>query len=186
MATKLKFADIRKPLPFTMNSNTSVWIYLKHILDKDYTIDFDVYLPSKKKNLQRKLCWKIEQKQELILSMLKGINIPPISVIQYTDDYKNRDKKIFKIIDGKQRLSSMLSFLKGEFYIVWDDNTYFFENLDDDAKRAIECFCVVGNVAYEYPDAMISDDDKIRWFELINFAGTPQDVKHLNNLKSQL
>jgi hypothetical protein len=42
---------------------------------------------------------------------------------------------------------------------------------------------VTADVAYEYHDALISDEWKIAWFEMINFAGTPQDIEHLNNLK---
>jgi hypothetical protein len=43
---------------------------------------------------------------------------------------------------------------------------------------------VTADVAYSYPDVPITDDQKIAWFEMINFAGTPQDIEHLNNLKA--
>ncbi len=43
---------------------------------------------------------------------------------------------------------------------------------------------IKANVGYEYSDKLISDDDKIAWFEAINFTGTPQDAEHLRSLKS--
>jgi len=178
MKRPLLINDFRKQLPFKIDKNTSIVIYLKHFLEWDkYKIDWDVYLPSKGKNLQRPFVWTLPQKQELIISMLKGIVIPSISVIHQDDE------NIFKIIDGKQRLSSMLAFLKGEFPIIWEDEEYYYEDLGETAKREIRLYTVRGDLAYEDKKNMISDEDKIAWFEMINFSGTPQDIEHLKGLK---
>lgn len=187
--SKLKLSDVRKTLPFNVVTSTSVFVYLKDALPGNkygYKIDFDVYLPSKQKNLQRPLVWTLEQKQELILSVLKGIKIPDISVIIYQDDSRlsTERERVYKIVDGKQRLSTMIDFAQSKFPIVWEGKEYFLNDLDDWGQRAILFFVPKGNIAYEYKDSMISDDDKIAWFEMINFAGTPQDFEHLKNLKS--
>lgn len=186
--SKLKLNDVRKRLPFKVTENTSVWVYLKDALPGNkygYEVDFDVYLPSKGKNLQRPLVWTLEQKQELILSVLKGINIPSISVIIYQDDIgPKKGPRVYKVIDGKQRLTALLDFAQSKFPIIWDDKEYFIGDLDEWAEKEILYFVPKGNIAYEYPDAMISDDDKISWFEMINFAGTPQDAEHFKFLKS--
>lgn len=42
------------------------------------------------------------------------------------------------------------------------------------------------DITYEYPDALISDEDKIKWFHMINWAGTPQDKKHIDKLLNKL
>lgn len=55
-----------------------------------YKLDFDVYLPTKGKNLQRPFCWTLAQKRELILSMIKGIDIQAFSIIISTDEDKTR------------------------------------------------------------------------------------------------
>jgi len=186
----LKLTDIQKKIDFTIQRGTTMH-YLCQLEKGAYgiEIDFDVYLPTKKKNLQRPLVWKLYQKQELILSVLKGIQLPPIQFILFTDDTdktKSASEKtqVYKIIDGKQRLSTLFSFVRGEFPIIWEGKEYFINDLDEWAKRAVTHLTLPSDRVYEYPDAMLTDDQKIAWFEMINFAGTPQDIKHLENLKS--
>lgn len=181
----LNLKDIRFKPKFNINHGTSLFSIsdiLKH--PEDYIIDYDVFLPTKNKNLQRPFCWTLLQKQELILSRLKGIELPVIVIIQSRDDYSQTMTRTYKIIDGKQRLSTLISYVKGEFPIIWNNEKYFYNDLSQDAKFEIQHYWIKADVGYEYPDALISDDDKIAWFEMINFAGTPQDIEHLNNLKS--
>lgn len=188
----LRLSDIRTKLNFSKNNGLSVFA-ISDILKypEDYKIDFDVYLPTKAKNLQRPLVWSLLQKQELILSILKDISIPALAIIQHTknDSNKRRDRT-YEIIDGKQRLSSLISFAKGEFPINFKGQDYYIKDLEPDANRTITNYWVKADVAYSYTyddgslEAFITDDEKIAWFEMINFAGTPQDIEHLNNLKS--
>lgn len=174
----LQLSDIRKKFLFHINYGLSAFRIFDIIGDKtlDYELDFDVYLPTKGMNLQRAFVWNLFQKQQLILSMLKGIQIPLMTFINY-------EHKIFKVIDGKQRLNAMITFCKNEFPIKYNGNEYYFKDLDSWAKREIEYVFIKADVGYEYKEKLISDDIKIQWFEMINFAGTPQDIKHLNNLK---
>jgi hypothetical protein len=194
MKTTLKLSDIRKEFKFNLQKN----MWNGHLRDwKDYAykygqkLDFDVYLPSKGKNLQRDFCWTIEQKRELINSIIKGIDIQVFSIIIS----ENEDKSVvYKVIDGKQRLSTMIDFINDKFSIILCGQEYFYSELPNDdikhedirnsIKYTIDNFYIHFNQTYEYWDDLISDDDKISWFEQINFAGTPQDIEHLNNLKS--
>ena len=179
----MNLSDIRKILPFRISKNLSdtfiTYRIIKH--EHDYTIDYDVYLPSIGKNLQRPFCWSLQQKRELILSIIKGIDIRKITVIVYAENTLN-DKQTYKIIDGKQRLSTLLSFFKNEFTIELFGLEYYFNDLPADIKYVIEIYDMIYDCAYEYKDNMISDKDKIEWFKLINFAGTPQEIEHLNSL----
>lgn len=175
----LKFTDIRKKLPFRMNLGLSA-CRIGDILEEKYeqSFDFDVYLPSKGLNLQRPFCWSLFQNQQLILSLLKGINIPLMAFVHY-------EHKVFKVIDGKQRLNAWITFCKGNFPIIWNEQEYFFKDLDSYAQdELLWRTWVKADVAYEYANEMISDDNKIAWFELINFSGTTQDEEHLNKLKN--
>ena len=163
MKPLLTLKDVRPQLPFNINYGMGD-ISIKHILDPnwDITIDWDVYLPTKKMNLQRPFVWNLQQKQELIFSIFKGIQLPPISVIQYRNDNK---KLIYKIIDGKQRLSTIISFVKNEFPITWNQHQYFFDDLDHSIKGEFLYHGTIrSNIGYEYDDQLISDDDKIKWF----------------------
>jgi hypothetical protein len=143
----------------------------KGVLSKKF--DFDVYLPSRKMNLQRPLVWSIEQKRALIESVLVRRSIPPISVIQTIDD-------TYQVIDGKQRLSAFIEYIQGGF----DFCGYFCDDLPVDYLGQIKrhFICAYRLCEYEEP---ISDDHKVEWFKWINFAGTAQDSEHLKRLTSK-
>lgn len=145
-----------------------------------YILDTDVYLETRKMNLQRPLVWTLDQKRELIYSVLKGIYIPPITAVNHSMD-DTHNNRVLKIIDGKQRLTSLLSFYKGEFSILFEEKEYFFNDLADQAKREIND-CLRFDIAYSYHNAPISDEELITWFHMINFSGTPQDKAHMDNL----
>ena len=182
----LTLDHIRRVIDFKISDTVSMH-YLCRIIDGKYNIvlDFDVYLPTKGKNLQRPLVWTLFQKQQLIMSVLKGIKLPPIMYIEYRNDLDPNDQTVtYKIIDGKQRLSTLISFYQGEFPIEYEGTEYFISDLDEWAARAISHITLDSKRVYEYPDAQLTDDQKIAWFEMINFAGTPQDIEHLNNLKA--
>lgn len=60
---------------------------------------------------QRDSVWSTEKQSFLIDSILKNIPIPPIFLHLKIDD--NTGKTSFAVIDGKQRLTSIISFIKG-------------------------------------------------------------------------
>jgi hypothetical protein len=97
--------------------------------------------------------------------------IPPISVIY-------NDADIYEVIDGKQRLSAIIAYLKGEFEYCG----YTVNNLPKPYKGQIKRFYIEADRLLPEYDVPVTDDEKIEWFKLINFAGTPQDEKHLEKL----
>jgi hypothetical protein len=137
------------------------------------TWDFDVYLPSKGMNLQRPLVWTIDQKRSLIESVLVHRSIPPISVIHADDD-------VYQVIDGKQRLNAFIEYMQGKFNFCG----YYYEDLPKDYYMRIKTHCICAYRLIEYSDAIVTDDEKIEWFRLINFAGTPQDLEHMERLSN--
>lgn len=145
-------------------------------------IDFDVYLPTKGFNLQRDYVWTIEQKRELIWSVLMNRHIPRMAMINV---YSEKDKSdgTYQVIDGKQRLSAMIGFYKGEFDLIIDDKSYFYVDLPLDYQRVIAGFMFPYYIVNEDYGQTIHDDDKINWFRYINFAGTQQDSEHLKRLQ---
>lgn len=184
MKKEIKLSDIRKEFQFKLQKN----MHNGHLRDwvnygfkYGYPLDFDVYLPSKGKNLQRPFCWTLDQKRELIMSIIKGLDIQYFSIIISESEDRTRT---YKVIDGKQRLSTMIDFINNKFSIILFDEEYFYKELPADIKYSIDHFDIHFNQTYEYWDDPISDDEKITWFEQINFAGTPQDKDHLKNLKS--
>lgn len=145
-------------------------------------LDFDVYLPTKNKNLQRNLVWTLEQKRQLIWSILKDMHIPKLTVITRRR-WKGNNVNLVQVIDGKQRVNAVMSFIKKEFALIHNGNEYFIDDLDEILLGQIMSYSFKADEYYEYPDDLFTDEEKIYLFEFVNFFGTPQDIEHLNNLK---
>src|SRR5579872_4628633 len=66
-----------------------------------YRIDLDA-------DYQREIIWSRKQQIELLDSIVRGIDIPKLYLVKVKDN-KQYD---FECIDGKQRMTSILNFLK--------------------------------------------------------------------------
>ena len=121
-------------------------IFLKSFAKKQ--IDWDVYLPTKNKNLQRGFVWSLEQKREIVMSILLERYIPRVAVICiYNPEI---DEEIYQIIDGKQRLSSMIEFLENKFTISLEGKEYYFDELPEDYKIDISNYPIPLTIVYEH------------------------------------
>jgi len=170
-------SKLRKTLNFhPQEINSSVKHFFENVI-----IDYKVWLPTKKMNLQRDFVWNIDQKRELIWSILMNRHIPRMSIMTMV---KN-DHDIYQVIDGKQRLSAMIGFYKNEYTLLIDEKEYFFNELPIDYQRVIQGYHFAYYMAYEPFDAPFTDQDKIDWFTYINFAGTPQEREHFGRLTSK-
>lgn len=146
--------------------------------------DFDVYLESKGKNLQRDLCWNQQQKESLIFTILRDQKINPIVVVQVKGTSSKFDEKyLFLVIDGKQRLNTVFDFIDGKFSVNIEGKDYLFKDLPEDCQSQILGYNFMWDVHYHYPDEPITDDTLIDLFEDCNFLGTPQDKNHLDYLR---
>jgi hypothetical protein len=150
-----------------------------------YKVDFEVFLEEYGINLQRPVVWTEFQRQQFILSILKNVNIPQFAAVVYTPDNEHVHQ-IYKIIDGKQRLTSLFDFVDNKFPIPCKDELFFFEELPKDIQLELMRWNPQGQIAYSYFDDKISDAALIQWFRLLNFAGTSQDKEHLTNLINKL
>ncbi len=169
-------SELRKTLRFIPHEiNSQVRYFANHA-----NIDFDVYLPTRQMNLQRDFVWTIDQKRELIWSILMNRNIPRMAMINVLvdGDYNG----IYQVIDGKQRLSAMLDFYNNKYTLLIDDKEYLFSELPEDYQRVIAGYNFAYYIANEDYKGQFSDQDKIDWFKYINFAGTPQDKEHFELL----
>ena len=157
---------------------------LRELTDSNYApkIDFDVYMEKAGMHLQRGDVWDLRQKQELIKSIIYDRSIMPLSILQYHPNSEMNSEKIWKIIDGKQRLKAALGFVKDEFPIFVFGKEYLFSELPDDWKSQIMRFRFNGNFIYTYPDDNLSDKQMVQWFHYVNFSGTPQEDVHMATL----
>ncbi|MGL6063651.1 MAG: DUF262 domain-containing protein [Fusobacteriaceae bacterium] len=176
-----KRTDFQKPMSLKIESRTSVYLpgYKKY-----FEFDFDVKLSSGI-NLQRELCWTDFQKEQLILSLIKEIEIPPVLLFI---DVKYRDHPTYLVIDGKQRLTTILGYINGEFP-VYDLNNYaiFYRHLHPHLQSKAFNWITANMVYYDsLVQGTMKDKDLIELFEYTNFLGTPQDKQHLDSIKKTL
>lgn len=155
----------------TINSN--IEMYLKQVAEQE--INFNP-------EYQRGLVWTISQKQEYIKALLLG-NCKLSATFIYNEDIKQK-KDIYELLDGKQRLSTVLSFIKNEFNV----NGFYYKDLSKvDIYRFLRTpydYTLIryynNNKKYNIPI-----EQKIELFLQINDYGTKIPDQELNKIKEK-
>lgn len=146
---------------------------------KDH-IDFDVILEDHpdKIPLQRPFVWTLEQQQSFIISIFKKINIPPIAVLLH----RNKDgEQFYQIIDGKQRLTTLINFYNNEFPIIVDGKKFYFKDLHSYDVSELR-YALNAHIGYNWKNEL-TGKQKAEWFMLLNFSGTAQTNEHMKSLE---
>lgn len=134
--------------------------------------------------VQRSFVWERKRKSELIQSMIIGYPIPPI----YT---KRSDDRVYDVLDGKQRLMTVSSFLNNEFALtdlepvpiidvateeekIYDISGKKFSELPEEIQEILKSSTFT---VYYFDD--ITKDETREMFRRIN-AGKPLSVKEKN------
>ncbi|RKQ21592.1 DUF262 domain-containing protein [Bacillus subtilis] len=161
------------------NNITISEFYENHSLDK-YNYDPDY---------QRKSdVWSIEKQSFLIDSIMKNFPIPPIFLHSEVD--LQSGKSIYHVIDGKQRLSAIVKFIKDELYLpenFGEDrfgdpalNGLKFSEIKTDSQFKQNFWKY--SIPVEYVDTKDKDIvDKI--FDRLNRNGEPLNDQELRNAK---
>lgn len=74
---------------------------------------------------QRKLVWGLREKRLLVDSMLMNIPLPALLLVEYDLPNDNRSN-ILEIVDGMQRLDTIVSFILGEFGVEYNGEICYF------------------------------------------------------------
>ncbi|MEK6829086.1 MAG: DUF262 domain-containing protein [Nanoarchaeota archaeon] len=133
---------------------------------------------------QRDFCWNLEQKQLLIESIYRNIDIGKIVVRKRSYEWVKKrvlagKTAAFKdIVDGKQRLNAILGFLNNEFADL-QGNTW-----NDLSENAHHKFLDFMSVAYGEIGEEASDEDVKAIFLNVNFAGVQMSKEHIEFVKS--
>ncbi|MEG3941126.1 MULTISPECIES: DUF262 domain-containing protein [unclassified Microcoleus] len=153
----------------------------------------DVYIPE----FQRAYVWKPKQAARFIESLLLGLPVPGIFLA------KDRETKKLLVIDGQQRLRSLLYFYQGKFpnsrhsfalkgvHTEFERETY--QSLKDAYRRQLDDSVVSATIV----EPLYADDDSSIYyiFERLNTGGTilkSQEIRaciyhgELNNLLEEL
>jgi hypothetical protein len=149
---------------------------IKNLNWNPYVFDKD----GNKEYYQRDFVWTIEQKQLFIESMYKRINCGMIIVRKHDyEDIKKEFKKgnydisFYDIVDGKQRLNAIHSFINNEFP---DLHGNYFNDFSEDAIRS---FSRILNIAYAEMNGNTTDKSVINTFLNVNFTGVPMSKEHI-------
>ena len=176
-----KLFDVKKE--FRKNFGVSIMPLDGKTLPQSF--DFEVYLQSYGNNLQRKMCWTLFQKQQFIISLLKELYIPPFVCVEKKERGVISGTNYYLVIDGKQRLTTILSYINNEFFIHYDNQEIYYDNLPPVYQNRInDNRNFKWNIYYSYTDDPLTDDDLIYLYEFTNFLGTPQDQEHIKNIKN--
>lgn len=144
---------------------------------------------------QRLSVWSPEKKAFFIDSILKNLPIPPVFLRQKIDDQSG--KTSYEVIDGKQRLTSIIEFIEDAFPTSDESEDPF-----HDEELAGKLFSELegerlGNYKkmfwrYQIPVEYIDSDDPVvidRIFDRLNRNGEPlngQELRHSNYYDTEL
>ena len=117
---------------------------------------------------QREFVYTIEEQVAVIISILRRLTLNTIYFARNSDDTR-------EVMDGQQRLLSILKFINNEFSVQWNGETYYFHNLPADIREAfldheLLTFLCEG-----------TESEKLEWFKTINKAGIVLNEQEMIN-----
>ena len=169
----------------TSNHPTSEKIYpVKSIkVDRGFYTSYELKRKYDKKpslvildsDFQREGVWSTQQKRELIESILMGL---PLPIFYFNQDKSGR----LIVIDGRQRLNAIFSFLNNEFSLdklkILDEfNKKKFRDLDPVYQSKIEDYQLMAHII----QPMTPDRVKFDIFDRVNRAGTKLNKQEIRN-----
>jgi hypothetical protein len=139
-----------------------------------------------KQYYQRPLVWSLEDKQNLIESIYHGIGCGTI-IIKINDwNYLEKlatsgETELYfnDVVDGKQRLNAIAEFVNNKFS---DKNGNYYREFSERAKHLF-----LDHQLFSYGEITnIDDEDVLKQFLKVNFAGVPQSLEHIEYVKGLL
>jgi hypothetical protein len=133
---------------------------------------------------QRDFCWSIKDKQLLIDSIYNHLDIGKVVIRKRSFEWVREQIKLGKpaafkdIVDGKQRLNAIISFIRGDFA---DSNGFYWDDLSINAQREFTNF---QGVSYGEIEEGATDEDVKNIFLGINFTGVQMSQEHIDFVKS--
>ena len=134
---------------------------------------------------QRNFCWTLEEKQALIESIYNNISLGRVIVrersykwVKEQIELGNTEVAFKDIVDGKQRLNCILSFMQDEFP---DSHGYYYSEFSEQATWQFLDHQLLG---YAVLNEKSTDKDVLDCFLRTNFAGVPMSQEHIEFVKN--
>lgn len=125
---------------------------------------------------QRDFVWTDEDRERLVESVFDNVEIGKFVYVKLP--FKGVDSPEYEILDGKQRLSALVDFYLNKFPC----RGRFFNELSANDRRWFRNFGVsVADCREE-----MSEEQKLRYFLMLNVSGHVMKEKHLNKVRKML
>lgn len=181
-----QLSSIIHTLNLTENKRTGLSLNVKGDIIKE--LNWNPYVIDKHGNkiyYQRGFVWTLEQKQELLQSIYKGMTIGRI-VIRENDidkvfkesDAGNSEICFHDVVDGKQRLNAISEFIQNKFC---DLNGMYWDDFSQSSKK------IFGNymgLSYFELYEKTTDEETLSEFLVVNHGGVEQTKQHMDFVKS--
>lgn len=162
----------------------------KYTTDKGFTIkpcnmNPFVEINGEKRFYQRAFVWTLEDMQSLVHSIYNRIECGKIVIRRRGWDWLHSREDAnecywYDVVDGKQRLTTLVKFMNNEFT---DKYGNYYSDLSEMAQHK---FTNHQLFSYNEMKEDVTDEDVLKQFLSINFAGIPQSVEHINFVESLL
>lgn len=148
---------------------------------------FVTLLNGEKFYYQRDFVWTLENKQNLIQSLCKGLELGRIVV--YKREFEDVEKELkagnldvcfYDIVDGKQRLKTLIDFVNNKFF---DKNGYYWKDYSIHAQYKI---LSQQTLIYVELDTECSSRDILQTFVNNAVEGVKLDTNHLKLIEQKL
>lgn len=121
---------------------------------------------------QREFIYDMPQRRAVVRTILDGF---PLNIMYWSVQTDGAGETSYELLDGQQRTMSICEFVEGEFSVEIDGYPKNFDNLSADEQNKI--------LDYELMiyHCVGTEDEKLRWFEVINIAGETLKKQELRN-----
>ena len=122
---------------------------------------------------QREFIYKLAQRRAVIQTILDGF---PLNVMYWSLNAEpETGETAYELLDGQQRTMSICEYAEGEFSVEVDGYPKNFDNLSaGDQAKILDYKLMIYHCEGD-------EDEKLRWFEIINIAGETLKPQELRN-----
>lgn len=124
---------------------------------------------------QRPYVWTQKEQDAFLTTLITGF---PCGVIAIAVDSQFNETHWVEVIDGKQRLTTIIKFYEGEIGLPMPDGSrLFWDELPRHEQRTFENMSLPALGLDE-----CTKKDRLEFFIKLNFAGVPQSQEHMNRV----
>lgn len=124
---------------------------------------------------QREYVWTQKEQDEFLKTLISGF---PCGVIAIAVDSEFNESHWVEVVDGKQRITTIIKVWQGEIGIPLPDGSrLFWKDMERHEQRAF-----LNTMLPAFGLEECSPKDRLEFFIKLNFSGVPQSQEHMNRV----